>query len=266
MGDITITTDDWVFWQSTQWPAVKLNATIVFSWLVIALLATGSRLVTRRLSTAPQLSRWQNLVEVLVEGIRDQIRQVSHQDPGPFLPFVGTLFLFIAVANLLSVVPGYQAPTGSLSTTAALAACVFIAVPLYGIASQGLLGYLAHYVRPTVLMLPFNVVGELSRTLALAVRLYGNIMSGTVISAILVGFVPLFVPILMQLFGLLTQMIQAYIFAVLAMVYIASAIKVVQRSDPQAIPAESPMTETETGPERPLPDASLSSSGEHHGK
>jgi len=166
----------------------------------------------------------------------------------------------------LSVVPGYQPPTGSLSTTAALAACVFIAVPLYGIASQGLLGYLAHYVRPTVLMLPFNVVGELSRTLALAVRLYGNIMSGTVISAILIGFVPLFVPILMQLFGLLTQMIQAYIFAVLAMVYIASATKVVHRSDPQAVPVKDPVLETEGGSEHPLAVSSSSTSGEQDGK
>jgi F-type H+-transporting ATPase subunit a len=128
-------------------------------------------------------------------------------------------------------VPGYSPPTGSLSTTAALATCVFVAVPLYGIASQGLGGYLRHYIRPTLLMLPFNIIGELSRTLALAVRLYGNMMSGTVIAAILIGFVPLFVPVLMQLLGLLTGMIQAYIFAVLAMVYIASATKVLREAE-----------------------------------
>jgi F-type H+-transporting ATPase subunit a len=170
-------------------------------------------------------------LEVLVTGMRDQIRDVSRQDPGQYLPFVGTLFLFIAMATLLSVVPGYRPPTGSLSTTAALATCVFVAVPLYGIASQGLGGYLKHYIRPTVLMLPFNIIGELSRTLALAVRLYGNMMSGTVIAAILIGFVPLFVPVLMQLLGLLTGMIQAYIFAVLAMVYIASATKVLREME-----------------------------------
>jgi F-type H+-transporting ATPase subunit a len=144
---------------------------------------------------------------------------------------VGTLFLFIGMANLLSVVPGYRPPTGSLTTTAALATCVFVAVPLYGVASQGFGGYLNQYIPPTVLMLPFNIIGELSRTLALAVRLYGNMMSGTVIAAILIGFVPLFVPILMQLLGLLTGMIQAYIFAVLAMVYIASATKVLREMD-----------------------------------
>jgi len=230
MDGVQITTDEWVFWQSEAWPAVKLCATIVFSWLVMAILAVGSWLVTRRLSTGTEIPRFQNLLEVLVTGIRDQIRDVSRQEPGPYLPFVGTLFLFIATANLLTVVPGYRPPTGSLSTTAALATCVFVAVPLYGIASQGLLGYLKHYIQPTILMLPFNVLGELSRTLALAVRLYGNMMSGTVIAAILIGFVPLFVPVLMQLLGLLTGMIQAYIFAVLAMVYIASATKVLRES------------------------------------
>jgi F-type H+-transporting ATPase subunit a len=169
------------------------------------------------------MSRWQNLLEVLVTGMRDQIREVSHQDPGRYLPFVGTLFLFIGMANLLNVVPAYMAPTGSLSTTTALAICVFVAVPLYGIAYEGPLDYFRHYVRPSALMLPFNIIGELSRTIALAVRLYGNIMSGTVIVAILLSLTPYFFPVVMQLLGLLTGMIQAYIFAVLAMVYIASA-------------------------------------------
>jgi F-type H+-transporting ATPase subunit a len=231
MVGIQITPDQWVFWQFEAWPAVKLNATLVFTWLIMAILVIGSAWVTRGLTTETQISRFQNLVEVLVTGMRDQIRDVSRQDPGPYLPFVGTLFLFIATANLLSVVPGYRPPTGSLSTTAALATCVFVAVPLYGIASQGLGQYLKHYIQPTVLMLPFNVIGEFSRTLALAVRLYGNMMSGTVIAAILIGFVPLFVPVLMQLLGLLTGMIQAYIFAVLAMVYIASATRVIRGSE-----------------------------------
>ena len=122
--------------------------------------------------------------------------------------------------------PGYISPTASLSTTTALAICVFIAVPLYGITSEGVLAYLKHYVKPTVFMLPFNVIGEISRTIALAVRLYGNIMSGTVIVAILLSLTPYFFPVIMQLLGLLTGMIQAYIFAVLAMVYIASATSV----------------------------------------
>ena len=211
-----------------QWEFLILNRTILFTWLVMGLLTCGSWFITRRLSTSAYLSRGQNLLEVLVSGLRNQIQEVSQQDPGPYLPFIGTLFLFIVVSNILSIVPGYHAPTSSISTTAALATCVFVAVPLYGIASQGLVDYLKQYIRPSVLMLPFNIIGELSRTLALAVRLYGNIMSGSVIGAILLGFVPLFVPILMQAFGLLTGIIQAYIFSVLAMVYIASATQVSQ--------------------------------------
>ena len=223
MNGVQISADQWVIWQSSTWPMVKVNATLAFTWGVMLLLVIGSWLVTRRMTSDTLIPRWQNLLEVLITGMRDQIRDVSRQEPGAYLPFVGTLFLFIATANLLSIVPGYVPPTGSLSTTAALATCVFFAVPIFGIASQGLAGYLKQYIQPTLLMLPFNVIGDLSRTLALAVRLYGNMMSGTVIAAILIGFVPLVVPIAMQVLGLLTGIIQAYIFAVLAMVYIASA-------------------------------------------
>jgi len=211
-----------------RWGPIVLNATIISTWAVMALMVLGSKLVTRRLTTETRFSRWQNLMEVLVTGIREQIREISGQDPGEYLPFVGTLFLFVAVCNLLSVVPGYEAPTGSLSTTAALAACVFVAVPLYGIAHRGL-SYFAQYIKPSVFMLPFNVMGELSRTLALAVRLFGNVMSGTMIVGILLGVTPLIFPIVMQALGLLTGLIQAYIFAILAMVYIAAATRVQQR-------------------------------------
>jgi len=217
---MNITPDNIVLW---QWGLLHINATIAFTWLVMALLAGGSWLITRRLSTGAEIPRWQNLLEVLVTGIRDQIREMSRQEPGIYLPFVGTLFLFILTANLLAVVPGFIPPTGSLSTTMALAICVFVAVPLFGITREGPLHYLRHYIRPTPLMLPFNVIGELSRTIALAVRLYGNIMSGTVLVGILLSLTPFFFPIFMQLLGLITGSIQAYIFSVLAMVYIASA-------------------------------------------
>lgn len=230
---MTISPDSVIFW---QWGIFPVNATIGFTWLIMAILTVISWLVTRRLSTGIDMSRWQNLLEVLVTGIRDQIHDVSHQNPGRYLPFVGTLFLYIATANLLNIVPGYLAPTGSLSTTTALAICVFIAVPLYGVIYEGPLVYLRHYVKPTALMLPFNVVGEISRTIALAVRLYGNIMSGTVIAAILLSLTPYVFPVIMQLLGLLTGMIQAYIFAVLAMVYIASATSAHERTDKTAAP------------------------------
>ncbi len=208
-----------------QWGPFALNATIVFTWVVMAILVIASWLITLRISDTEKLSRWQNLLEVVVVGMRDQIRSVSHHAPRQFLPFIGTLFLFVATSNLLAVVPGFRPPTGSLSTTAALALCVLIAVPLYGILERGVFGYLRKYVQPTIFMLPFNVIGEFSRTIALAIRLYGNVMSGTVIVAILIGITPFFFPVIMQLLGLLTGLIQAYIFAILAMVYIASAMQ-----------------------------------------
>ncbi len=214
-----------------RWGPVSINATIVFTWAVMVIMVVGSWLVTRRLSTGMKLSRWQNLLEVLVGGIGEQIREVSRQDSGPFLPFVGSLFLFVAVCNLLGIIPGYEPPTGSLSTTAALAGCVFVAVPLYGITSRGI-SYFSDYIKPSVFMLPFNIMGELSRTLALAVRLFGNVMSGSMIAAILLAVAPLVFPIIMQALGLLTGLIQAYIFAMLAMVYIAAAARVRERGEP----------------------------------
>ena len=214
--------DEVVFY---QWGFFKLNATIVYTWVVMAILVIGSWLVTRRLSSGPRASRWQNLLEVVVGFLRNEIRGLSQQGPDLYLPFIGTLFLFIAVSNLLDVAPGFSAPTGSLSTTAALAACVFFAVPIYGVANQGFGTYLKNYIKPSPFMLPFNIIGELSRTLALAVRLFGNVMSGTKVAAILVSLVGFILPVVMNVLGLLVGLIQAYIFAVLAMVYIASGMR-----------------------------------------
>jgi F-type H+-transporting ATPase subunit a len=212
-------------WWLFQIGPVRINATIAFTWLVMAILVASALLVRLRLSSTGELTRWQNLWEAIVTTMRNQIRDVSGQDPGPFLPFVGTLFIFIATANILAVVPGYAPPTGSLSTTTALAICVLAAVPIYGMHRKGVLGYLKSYIQPTPLMAPFNIIGEISRTIALAIRLYGNVMSGTVIVGILISIAPFFFPVAMQLLGLLTGVIQAYIFAILAMVYIASAIR-----------------------------------------
>ncbi|MEA5574361.1 F0F1 ATP synthase subunit A [Calothrix sp. UHCC 0171] len=209
---------------------VILNATLLFTWLTMALLVGVSAWVTRRLSVNPKMSPWQNLLEIAVEAIYNQIREITQQDPEPYLAFVGSLFLFIVTSNLLTIVPGYHAPTGSLSTTAALAVCVFFAVPIFGIRQQGLWRYLKSYLEPTPLMLPFQIIGEFSRTLALAIRLFGNIMSGNLLAAILLSLVPLFVPIVMSILGLVFGLIQAYVFSVLALVYIASATSVQQQN------------------------------------
>ncbi len=217
-----ITPDQVVYWQSGP---IVINATLVFSWLVMALLATCAWTVRRRLSGGPLPGRLQNLLEALVETIRGQIRQAAHESADRYLPFIGTLFLFIVTSNVLAIVPGFRPPTGSLSTTAALAACVFVAVPVFGIAECGLKAYLKRYLQPTPLMLPFQVIGELSRTIALAVRLFGNIASGTLIVAVLLSVAPFFFPVLMKLLGLLIGVIQAYVFAILALIYIASGAR-----------------------------------------
>ncbi|MDJ0774761.1 MAG: F0F1 ATP synthase subunit A [Mastigocoleus sp. MO_167.B18] len=206
-----------------QWGTITLNATIVFTWVIGTFLVVVSWLVTRNLSVKPKIPRLQSLLEIIVEGIANQIREVSQQESQEYIGFIGTLFLFIAVSNTLTIVPFYKPPTGSLSTTTALALCVFIAVPFFGIMKRGAIGYLKNYIQPTPFMLPFNIIGEFSRTLALAVRLFGNIMSGSMLAAILLSFVPFFVPIPIQALGLLIGVIQAYVFAMLAMVYIASA-------------------------------------------
>jgi len=168
------------------------------------------------------MSRWQNATEVVVGFLRNQIREIAGQSPDRYLAFVGTLFIYIAVSNLLAILPGYVPPTASLSTTTALALCVFFAVPVYGISSQGFGAYLRSYVRPNPFMLPFNILSELSRTLALAVRLFGNVMSFTKIVAILLAIAPLLFPALLNALGLLTGLIQAYIFTILAIVYISA--------------------------------------------
>jgi len=223
-----ITTDNIIFW---EWGFVHINATLLYSWGVMFVLALGSWLISRRLSSDIHMSRWQNLLEVLVTMIQEQIREASHQDPRHYLPFIGTLFLFILSLNAIDIIPGISAPTTSLSTTAALAFCVFVAVPAFGIARQGVRGYLAHYTKPSVFMLPFNIIGELSRTIALAIRLFGNMMSGSLIVGILLSLAPLFFPVLVQAFGLLIGVIQAYVFSILALVYIASGQRVQQKTD-----------------------------------
>ena len=225
--------DEIVFWQQGFF---KLNATILFTWGLMLFLAVGARIITRKLSRELKRSRWQNLLEIVVTGIEQQIREVGITPPQKYLGFLGTLFLFIAVASLFTVIPYYENPTGSLSTTVALALCVFVAVPLFGIEEKGMGNYLKSYMKPTFIMLPFNIISEVSRTLALAVRLFGNMMSGGMIVGILLSITPLLFPIVMTALGLLTGMVQAYIFSILAAVYIAAATRTTK-----------PKTESEVG-------------------
>lgn len=222
--------DDIIYWQKGF---LKINATLIYSWIVMFSLAAGSWPIIRKLTAGINISRGQAFIESFVVFILDQIEEETHDNPNKFLPFIGTLFLFIVASNLLGIIPGVEPPTASLSTATALAICVFIAVPVFGISNQGLKNYLRHYLQPNPLMLPFNIIGELSRTLALAIRLFGNVMSGSLIVAIVLSLSPLFFPAVMQAFGLLIGVIQAYVFSILALVYIASATRLQQPEVPQ---------------------------------
>jgi F-type H+-transporting ATPase subunit a len=217
-----LSSDQQLLWQHGF---IKLNGTIVTTWVLILILVVGSRLITRKLVADTTISRWQSVLEILVLTCKGQIEEVGLAEPQRYLAFIGTLFVFIATANLFTIVPGYRPPTGSLSTTTALALCVLVAVPIFAIQVRGVGGYLKSFVQPTVLMLPFNLIGEFSRTLALAVRLFGNMMSGTMIVAILLTVAPFIFPMVMSALGLLTGMVQAYIFSILATVYIAAAAR-----------------------------------------
>ncbi|MEX1258254.1 MAG: F0F1 ATP synthase subunit A [Gemmatimonadota bacterium] len=221
-----LTPDQVVYW---EWGFVTINATLVFTWLSMAAMVAAAWIVTRTLQTGPRVGRGQILLEIIVMQMRKQIGEVVPDDPDRYLPFIGTLFLFISVSTVLGALPGVHVVAASLSTAAALAACVFAAVPVFGISRTGVSNYLRHYVRPSAFMLPFHVIGELSRTLALAVRLFGNLMSGRVIVAIVLSVVPFIFPALLEAFGLLIGIIQSYVFAMLALVYVASGARSLQQ-------------------------------------
>lgn len=218
-----ISPDQLVFWQYQDF---ALNATIVNTWALMGVLAVGSHIVTRNLSQGPDIPRWQAVLEILVSGIRAQIEDAGLRPSFRNLVFIGSLFIFLVAANLSSILPGFHPPTGSLSTTAALALIVFVAVPFYGVRDTSLKKYLKTYIEPSSIMLPFNLVNEASRTLALAIRLFGNMMSGVMLVAILLTIAPLLFPVVMTALGLLTGMVQAYIFSLLAAVYLAAATRV----------------------------------------
>ncbi len=214
-----LSTDHIIFWEHGF---VKLNATIVITWILMLAMVVGARLITRRLTSDVHISRWQNMLEAIVSTINQQIREVGLKNPEKYISFIGTIFLFIAFSALCTIIPGYEPPTGSLSTTAALAICVFVAVPLFGIEDKGFSGYLKTYLEPSFIMLPFNIIEEFTRTLALAIRLFGNMMSGAMILSILLVVAPFIFPVFMILLGLLAGMVQAYIFSILATVFIAA--------------------------------------------
>ena len=212
-----------------QLGSIVVRGSIVSTWVIVLIMILGSWWAGSHLRMRP--GRWQVILEAVIIAIRDQIRQIIRRDPDPYLPLIGTLALFLLCVNYAGFIPGVSSPSASINTCAALAVVVFFAVPYFGIRSQGVVNYLKTYLKPNPIMLPFNVIGEVSRTLALAVRLFGNMMSGQLIGAVILGLVPLAVPDLFHLLGMVTSLIQAYIFAVLATVYIGAALREIKSEE-----------------------------------
>jgi len=201
---------------------VPITAAVLTTWAIMALLVAGAIVVARRLSLVP--SATQAAFELIVATVDSQIRDTMRLDPAPYRACIGTLFVFIFVANWSSLVPGVEPPTARLETDAALALIVFCAVIWFGIRAGGVRGYLATFASPSPLMIPLNFIETLTRTFSMLVRLFGNVMSGMFVVGIVLSLAGLLVPIPLMALDLLTGAVQAYIFAVLAMVFIAGAV------------------------------------------
>jgi len=195
---------------------------VVMSWAVIALIGGLSALATRRLSLTP--SKTQAMLEILVSAIDTQIGDTVQSDPAPFRALIGSIFLFVLVSNWSSLVPGVEPPTAHIETDAAMALIIFVATIAWGIRTRGLGGYLKTFAEPTWVMIPLNVVEQFTRTFSLIVRLFGNVMSGVFVIGIMLTLAGLLVPIPLMALDLLTGTVQAYIFAVLATVFIGAAV------------------------------------------
>lgn len=206
---------------------VPVTEPVVATWAIMAILTLGSMAATRRMSPDP--SKLQSVCELIVDTVDGQIRDTMQAEPAPYRAFIGTLFAFIFVANWSSLVPGVTPPTAHLETDAALALIVFLAIIRFGIRAGGVGGYLATFATPTVFMIPLNFIETVTRTFSLLVRLFGNVMSGVFVVGIVLSLAGLLVPIPLMALDLLTGAVQAYIFAILAMVFIAGAI-----ADPNA--------------------------------
>jgi F-type H+-transporting ATPase subunit a len=205
---------------------LAITRPVATTWAVMAVLTLVSRLVTRRLGLHPD--RRQTVLELIVIRAMAQIREVIGKNPRPFLPLLGTLFIFLATANLSGVLPGVEAPTGKLETPAALALVVFGAVHYFGVRARGLFGYLASFAKPKLIFLPLNIVSEVTRTVSLTVRLFGNIMSGEFVIALVVALAGLLVPIPLMALEILVGLVQAYIFTILAAVFIGAAVDTIE--------------------------------------
>ena len=203
---------------------LSITDTVLTTWGIVAVLALAAVLLSRRLRPVP--GRWQSAVEGAVAAAEAAVGEVLPVAAvRPVLPFVATLWLFILVANLAGLVPGLHAPTRDLSATAALAVLVFASTHWFGIRAHGWRVYLRHYIEPSPILLPFHVVSEFTRTLALAVRLFGNMMSLEMAALLVLLIAGFLVPVPLLMLHVVEAVVQAYIFGMLALIYIAGALE-----------------------------------------
>lgn len=205
---------------------IGIDRAVATTWLIIAILWAIAAAGMRNRNT--QAGTLQTVLEIVVDTMARQIEDIMQRDPWPYMPLLGTLFIFLSFANLTAVMPGLTPPTGHVETPATLAVIVFFSVHFYGIRSRGLKTYLQRYTQPNVLLLPLNILSELTRTFSLMVRLFGNMMSHEFVIAIVVFLAGLFLPVPFMVLGVLIGLIQAYIFTVLAAVYIGAAVGAVE--------------------------------------
>tara|TARA_R110002096_G_scaffold433579_2_gene652548 strand:- start:10224 stop:10895 length:672 start_codon:yes stop_codon:yes gene_type:complete len=208
---------------------VPISFEVVVTWGIMVVLCLVAWLSCRNFRMYP--GRWQTAIELLVVGIDGQITEITGDKKRHFLPLIGTLFIFIAIANLVDLIPGLSAPTAVLETPAALAVIIFFSVHYVGICSQGFWQYLKSYAKPNLLLMPFTILSQITRTFSMMIRLFGNIMSGQFLIGLLLAFAGLLVPIPLMVLHVLISLIQAYIFATLATVFIAAAMADETRGD-----------------------------------
>jgi F-type H+-transporting ATPase subunit a len=202
---------------------LPITRPVVTTWAIMLALTLSSWLATRQLKLQHP-GRIQAAVELLVTAVMAQIEDVTRKDGRPLLPLIGAIFVFLAAANLSGVLPGVEAPTGKLETPAALAVVVFVSVHYFGLRAKGARGYLMTFAKPKLIMLPLNIVSEVTRTFSLMVRLFGNVMSGEFVIGLVVALAGLFAPIPLMALEVLVGLVQAYIFTVLATVFIGAAV------------------------------------------
>lgn len=202
---------------------LEVTNTVVTTWAIMAVIGVLSWLATRRLRMEPDPP--QAALEGLVSAIEEAVLAVAPEHAREIMPFVGSLWVFLLVANLSGLIPGVHAPTGDLSATAALAFLVFLSAHWFGIRIQGLRSYLRHYLIPSPILLPFHIISEITRTVALAVRLFGNIMSLEMAALLILLVAGFLAPVPILMLHIVEALVQAYIFGMLALIYIAGGIQ-----------------------------------------